>query len=194
MRLQRIPLILGLALLVSGAAPSAGQTKFPSHPPMRPLPAASNRSMEKGPAVFVDPLKGDDSNAGSEAKPWKTLGHAVKQLQPGDTLYLRGGTYYEHATVTQSGTPEKPITIRSYPKELAILDGGLREFFDQQVEVRCYCTSGIQNLSTPGTDDHLGLVLLGRRLDPLNLGQGTFAPEGLDGMADLGLAEGGAPG
>ncbi len=115
-----------------------------SHPPMRPLPAASDRPMEKGPAFFVDPVKGDDSNAGSEAKPWKTLGHAVQQLQPGDTLYLRRGTYYEHATVTQSGTSEKPITIRSYPNELAILDGGLREFFENPGKAWEPCPDGVE--------------------------------------------------
>src|SRR5205085_6311338 len=38
---------------------------------------------------------------------------------------------YERVTVAVCGTAEKPITIRSYPGELAILDGGIREFFDE---------------------------------------------------------------
>ena len=36
--------------------------------------------------------------------------------------------YYEKASLSRSGTEEAPITIRSYPGELAIIDGGLREF------------------------------------------------------------------
>ena len=51
-------------------------------------------------------------------------------VQPGDTLYLRGGTYYECVTLTVAGTAGKPITIRSYPGEVAILDGGIREFYE----------------------------------------------------------------
>ncbi|HKB39466.1 MAG TPA: hypothetical protein VKD72_23720, partial [Gemmataceae bacterium] len=56
--------------------------------------------------------------------------HALARLKPGDTLSLRGGTYHEHATVTLSGTADRPITLRSYPGELAILDGGFREFLE----------------------------------------------------------------
>ena len=59
-----------------------------------------------------------------------TIQYGVARLKPGDTLYLRGGTYYECVTMAVAGTPEKPITVRSYPGELAILDGGLREFFE----------------------------------------------------------------
>lgn len=101
-----------------------------SHPPMRPLPASSSRPMSEGPARFVDGKRGDDGHDGSESRPWKTLAHAVSELSPGDTLYLRGGTYYEHVTVGTRGTRLKPITIRSFPDELAIIDGGLREFFE----------------------------------------------------------------
>jgi hypothetical protein len=97
---------------------------------MRPLPAAAKRPMADGAKRFVDAARGDDAASGSEQAPWKTLGHALRQLQPGDTLYLRGGTYYEKVSLTQSGTKEAPITISSYPGELAVLDGGLREFVE----------------------------------------------------------------
>jgi len=89
---------------------------------------ASNRPMTERPGLFVDSSKGSDRQNGSLKLPWKTLKHAFKQLKPGDTLYLRGGVYYESNVLAAIATPEKPITIRSYPGELAILDGGLREF------------------------------------------------------------------
>ncbi|MCE9532572.1 MAG: hypothetical protein K8T89_15855, partial [Planctomycetes bacterium] len=63
-------------------------------------------------------------------QPWKTLHHSLKQLKPGETLYLRGGIYYENCVLSMVGTVEKPITIRSYPGELAVIDGGLREFHE----------------------------------------------------------------
>ena len=116
-----------LSLVLSSGA-GAEEPKYASHAPMRDLPKPSARPLANGPAHFVDAKKGNDASDGSEAKPWKTLAHAIAKLQPGDTLYLRGGTYYEHITVKLAGTEQKPITIRSYPGELAILDGGLREF------------------------------------------------------------------
>lgn len=112
-------------------APSAtggGRAAFRSHPPMRPLPSAVQRELAPGAKWFVDAARGDDAADGSETAPWKTLGHALRQLSPGDTLYLRGGTYYEHVFLSRSGTQQAPITIASYPGELAVLDGGLREF------------------------------------------------------------------
>jgi hypothetical protein len=95
---------------------------------MRPLPAAWGGPLAGGPKLYVDAARGDDRNAGTAATPWKTLAHALRQLKPGDTLYLRGGTYYEKVALTRSGTAEAPITIAAYPGELAIIDGGLREF------------------------------------------------------------------
>jgi hypothetical protein len=86
--------------------------------------------MDRGPAYFVDPVKGVDRQEGTREKPWKTLAHAIERLKPGDTLYLRGGTYHEAVTLSRSGTPQKPITIRSYPGELAVLDAGLRDFYE----------------------------------------------------------------
>ncbi len=77
---------------------------------------------------FVAAQAGDDANDGSEQKPWRTIQHAVRQLQPGETLVVRGGTYHEHVAGTASGTAEKPVTIRGYPGELVVLDGGLPEF------------------------------------------------------------------
>lgn len=105
-----------------------------SHPSQRTSPEIPLRPRGDGPAKFVDAARGDDANAGNEAKPWKSLRHALRQLKPGDTLYLRGGTYYERPVLTQSGTEEAPITIRAFPGESVIIDGGLREFFENPAE------------------------------------------------------------
>ncbi len=99
-----------------------------SHRPMRPLPVALKMEFADGPKWFVDATHGDDRHDGTEQSPWKSLSHALRRLQPGDTLYLRGGVFYEQVVLTKSGTAEKPITIASYPGELVILDGGLRDF------------------------------------------------------------------
>jgi hypothetical protein len=105
-----------------------------SHQPMRPLPTASQRRMGEGSAWFVDGRVGDDRQQGAAETPWRTIQHGLSQLKPGDTLYLRGGTYYERVVCRAAGTAQAPITIRSYPGELVVLDGGFREFFDRPAE------------------------------------------------------------
>jgi hypothetical protein len=132
-----LPLGLAVVTLFRAALPAQETEEtsaYRSHPPLRPLPAASSRPLAAGAALYVDAAKGDDANDGSREKPWKTLAHAVRRLRAGDTLYLRGGTYYEHVRLTQSGEPDRPITIRSYTGELVVLDGGIREFFEKPAD------------------------------------------------------------
>ncbi len=122
------------ALLVLLTADLAPAQEFRSHPALRPLPQPSDRPLAKGPAKFVDAAKGDDAQGGTQDAPWKSVAHALQQILPGETLYLRGGTYYEHVYCAVAGTAEKPITIRSYPGELAVIDGAYREFFENPAE------------------------------------------------------------
>ncbi len=122
---------MGLAMLLNVGLMAAF---VKSHPSQRPLPQAVDRPLTKGPAYFVDPAKGDDAYAGSKDKPWKTMRHGVRQLKPGDTLFLREGIYYERVSLTQSGTAEAPIIIAAYPGELPVLNGGLKEFEESPAE------------------------------------------------------------
>ena len=41
---------------------------------------------------FVAPA-GNDANPGTEAKPFATVQRAQQDVAPGDTVFLRGGTY-----------------------------------------------------------------------------------------------------
>lgn len=97
---------------------------------MRPLPAPSSRSRGKGPAWFVDASRGRDDHPGTAAAPWKTVARGLQQVSAGDTLYLRGGVYYENLYIARVGRTGAPITIRSYPGEIAAIDGGFREFHE----------------------------------------------------------------
>jgi hypothetical protein len=91
------------------------------------MPAPSRRPATDGPAYFVAP-GGDDAAAGTIDQPWRTINAALAKLAAGDTLYLRGGTYFENVYCAVAGDMGRPITIRSYPGELAVIDGGLPEF------------------------------------------------------------------
>lgn len=71
-----------------------------------------------GADYYVDPAQGNDNNAGSLSKPWKSIYKSSRILAPGDTLYLRAGKYINDVFVAvRSGTQEMPITIKAYPGE-----------------------------------------------------------------------------
>lgn len=102
-----------------------------SHAPLRELPAIADRPMGAGTHYFLDPVHGDDSAAGKETAPWRTINYALKQVQAGDTICLRAGIYREQVYCAVAGRPDAPITLRAYPGERAIIDGGIAEFFDE---------------------------------------------------------------
>jgi hypothetical protein len=67
------------------------------------------------------------SGTGTIGNPWK-LQTALDQpaaVDPGDTIWLRGGTYVGHFTSNLNGTSSSPITVKQYPGERATLDGHL---------------------------------------------------------------------
>ena len=117
-----------VAAFVVATGPTFGQ-EFKSHPALRPLPVPSDRALADGPSFHVDAVNGTDQNDGSIKAPWKTVGHALKQIHAGATLYLHAGIYYERVYCSVAGTKDNPVTIRSSPGELAVIDGSYREFF-----------------------------------------------------------------
>jgi hypothetical protein len=84
---------------------------------------------------YVAPA-GSDAAAGSLEQPFATVQRAQKAAAPGDTVFLRGGTYrmtdaqiaqrrriFARLTVLdKSGAPGKPITYRAYQAEQPVFD------------------------------------------------------------------------
>lgn len=77
---------------------------------------------KNGSTYYVSP-DGNDTNNGSTSSPFKTISKAVEKMNAGDTLLLRGGTYYERLDLTKSGNASSYYTIKAYPGETPILDG-----------------------------------------------------------------------
>ena len=80
--------------------------------------------------VYYVATTGSDANPGGQSQPFRTIKKSVSVLRPGDTLYIRGGTYAEpisSATMTiPSGTSwSNAITIAGYPGEIVTLTGGI---------------------------------------------------------------------
>lgn len=87
---------------------------------------ASATLLRSGPelATYYVATNGNDANPGSLTLPFATLGKAAGLANPGNLIYLRGGTYPWTAKVqlTRSGTVAQPIRVRAYPGETPVLD------------------------------------------------------------------------
>jgi hypothetical protein len=70
---------------------------------------------------------GDDGNPGTIEAPFATLkkAHDNEALQPGDVIYLRGGTYYPttQTIFNKGGDSNHYLVLSSYPDELPEIDG-----------------------------------------------------------------------
>ena len=73
-------------------------------------------------ALFVSGT-GSDSNAGTMVAPFKTITAAIPMMNPGDTLFVRSGTYRETVVVSKSGSAGAPLTIAAYNNENAVISG-----------------------------------------------------------------------
>ena len=77
-------------------------------------------------AQYYAAPNGSSSGDGSVSRPW-TLSHALSgsaPIKPGDTLWLRGGTYNGTFTSNLEGSASSPIVVRQMPNERATIDGG----------------------------------------------------------------------
>jgi len=107
-----------LAVVVASLiAACGGKSSSPTSPDGSPTPGT--------PRTLFVARDGSDSNTGSMESPWRTIRHGVSRLRAGDTLYLRGGLYWEGeqaidsvvATVPGGTSWSNPITIAGYPGE-----------------------------------------------------------------------------
>lgn len=87
-------------------------------------------------AVYYVAVDGNDTNPGSKSSPFATVQKAQSVVSPGDTVYIRGGTYHMteaqisnrtrgYASVTyidKSGAPNKYINYWAYPNEKPVFE------------------------------------------------------------------------
>lgn len=100
-----------------------------------------------GPALYVDNDGGDGLQSGcsdtfsreenSLLTPFCTIRRAANLSVPGDTIYVRGGTYTRSdapnyggtVEITISGTASQPIAYRNYPAEVPVIDAQSRQVY-----------------------------------------------------------------
>ena len=109
--------------------PQNGETvtsPTPTEPTPDPDPTPSEGS-DTGPhsGFFVSP-SGSGSASGSESSPMSlsaALSGGNGKIQPGDTVWLRNGTYSGTFRSSLSGSSSAPIIVRQYPGERATING-----------------------------------------------------------------------
>ena len=72
---------------------------------------------------YVSPI-GTSAGAGTAASPWDlqtALDGAGGKVLPGDTVWIRGGTYPAGGSLTRSGSSSAQITFSGFPGETAII-------------------------------------------------------------------------
>lgn len=79
-------------------------------------------------AGFFAAPAGSATGAGTFADPWTLAvalagGYPAATVQPGDTVWLRNGTYTGQFTCALNGSAGNLITFRGYPGERATIDG-----------------------------------------------------------------------
>jgi hypothetical protein len=91
------------------------------------MSAAAEPEIAKGKEWYAAP-DGKAANTGAKDSPWNietTFAHPAA-VKPGDTIWLRGGTYTLKAEATSklNGTKEAPIEFRQFPGERATINIG----------------------------------------------------------------------
>lgn len=67
--------------------------------------------------------RGDDGNdGGSPERALRTVSEALARARPGDTVFVKGGTYREHVVTKRGGREGAEITVRSFDGT-AVIDG-----------------------------------------------------------------------
>jgi hypothetical protein len=124
--------LLATAFALAACGATADPVNAVPDPPSAPNdpdpPSAPGPTAHTG--WYVGP-SGVDSSAGTAAAPW-SLSYALQggadQVQPGDTIWLRAGTYRGGFTSTLAGSAAAPVIVRQYPGERATIDGNLVVF------------------------------------------------------------------
>src|SRR6266568_1871226 len=73
---------------------------------------------------YVSP-SGSSAGDGTLARPWDlatALGGGGGRVAPGDTIWLRGGTYRGAVVSSVQGAPGAPVVVRQYRGERAVID------------------------------------------------------------------------
>jgi len=141
-------------------------------------------------ADFYVAVNGTPSGDGSLGKPWdlQTALNQPASLQPGDTIWLRGGTYVGRFTSVLTGLPSSVYTVRAYPGESPKIDGNWSTALGSPVNTAsAYNSDTISVTSAAGVQsgdvilvdsEQMQVAALSGNLLTVNRGWGGSCPSG----------------
>ncbi|MFP2904069.1 right-handed parallel beta-helix repeat-containing protein, partial [Pyxidicoccus sp. 3LFB2] len=145
--------------------------------------------------VFHVSPRGDDAHPGTEARPWRTLRHAVSRLGPGDAAWVHAGTYRERVDIggaAKDGEPGAPIQLMAAPGGAKpVLRGGDGKTGPMLRISRSYWVVDGFDIQAAGSEVH-GIRFQGARHvvvrnSHVSGGQGPAAVTFYGGAADIGF-------
>lgn len=71
--------------------------------------------------IYVDANSGKDSNSGTQKSPLCSIQKAVDMVNPGDTVLIAPGVYFENIKITRAGSAAQPITLRASGKPGSVI-------------------------------------------------------------------------
>jgi parallel beta-helix repeat protein len=122
-------------------------------------------------ATYYVAPNGNDANPGTLTHPFGTLNQATRTLEPGDTLYVRAGTYVESLINSIPGglSWSMPVTVAAYPGETVTVKPG----------------SGATRVVEINGEDRQYIIIDGLILDGANVGYDVFK---IGGNGTVGVA------
>jgi hypothetical protein len=118
--------VVGAVATLAACAGDPTGTPVVSEKPVSDSSTTANPDPAPAPRVgyYASP-SGSSSGDGSMRKPWSlstALAGGNGTVQPGDTVWLLGGTYKGSFRSSLTGTAAKPVVVRQYPGARAIID------------------------------------------------------------------------
>lgn len=142
---------------------------------------------------YVSPY-GSDNNLGTLNKPFKSLSHVARKVQPGDTVIALDGIYYDTDQgkneailyIRKGGTSDKKIVFKALNPGKVVLDG------KNKVKYGIYIAPGAAQITIDGFEIkrcwHFGISIAG---DYITVKKNNIHDNGLTCPADYPYGEGG---
>ena len=155
---------------------------------------AASAAPTGGRAYYVSPT-GRDSGPGTINAPWRTLGRAsTANLDPGDRLYLRGGSTFTgtlQLTMEDAGTSANPVIVDSYGTGPATISSGA----GTGVSVHNAAGIAVRNLRVVGSGrdsgGEVGVLFFNDRAGDVLLPYVRMSDLDVSGYREYGIAIGG---
>ncbi len=116
---------------------------------------------------------GNDSNLGTIDHPFRTIQKGMDTASSGDTVFIRGGTYFEKISLTDKQATAW-ITVTAYRNEHVVVDGSGAVAYDGIFQFNDGCSYiRVSGLEIRNTGGH-GIFLLGGEIDHIRFDNCTI--------------------